>query len=385
MKSIKFLIFTSIFAQKALSVTGTEIPLIGVIAQPASSHLDNEYFNAQSHWNYIPRSYVDWISHSGAMPVLIPFDIPLDALDHLLDNIQGVLFPGGGSALFDDQGNPTLFQKRTKHIMDFAAKKNDNGVYYPLIGTCFGFQSLVIAMADQDPDLLVCNFGDEETSHTVDKDYDWDKSVFWKTMDQTLVSKAFSTGNLYYSHNCGFRPSSLTNSKAFMQNAWILATSVATTGKTFVAMVEHQHYPFVANQYHPEKTQFERLGPTFLARDPITMQFTSEFIMTMVDHTRPFAKNIADIDGSTRAYFEIYHAPERPAWDYFEQIYTMPRHEFMTQASSKIKNKPYETADERARMRNMKKALQKKLEKLNEKFEEVDLNVADDEEKKVLE
>jgi gamma-glutamyl hydrolase len=359
------LLLTVYLASAALATTGTEIPMIGVIAQPASNHLDNEYFHAQNHWNYIPRSYVDWVSHSGAMPVLIPFDIPLDALDHLLDSIQGVLFPGGGSALFDEHGHPTLFQQRTKHIMDFAQKKNDNGVYYPIIGTCFGFQSMVIAMADQDPDLLSCNFGDEETYHAVEKTSDWSKGTFWKTMDQTLVDSALKTGHLYYSHNCGFRVSSLTNSRAFRNNAYILGTSVSKTGKEFVGMVEHKHYPFVANQYHPEKTQFERLGATFLPRDPITMQFVSEFIMTIVDHTRPFSKNIGDVDGSIKAYWEIYHTPERPAWDYFEQIYTMPRHEFMTM-QRREDMREYESADEQARLRSMRAALKKKLGKMGD-------------------
>lgn len=347
------------------------LPLIGIIAQPASSHLDTQYYQSEQHWTYIPRSYADWVSQSGGMPLLIPFDLPKERLDHLLDNIQGVLFPGGGSPLFDSKGNPTPFQNRVKYILDFAAKKNDKGTYYPIIGTCFGFQAMVSAMAGNDPNLLTCEFGDEETHHTITPGYDYSKNKFWSSMDQTLLNEAWSTGNIYYSHNCGFRPSVLTNSKTFKDNVYLLATSVSKTGKTFVANVEHKRYPFIANQWHAEKTQFERLDLGWLPRDKITRQFVSDYIMKVVDNTRPFSKEIEQIPGSVRAFFQMYHHPQRPGWNYFEQVYVFQRIDEKLLAEEKEMLEmngpmPFESAVENMRKRKLREKYQKMLLEIEE-------------------
>jgi hypothetical protein len=82
----------------------TGLPLIGIIAIPASHTLNNEYYNAPTYWSYVPKSYIDYIGQTGAMPLIIPYDLPQETLDHLLANIQGVHFIGGGAPLFDSKG-----------------------------------------------------------------------------------------------------------------------------------------------------------------------------------------------------------------------------------------------------------------------------------------
>lgn len=305
----------------------TSLPLIGIIAQPASTSLNNEFFDADKHWTYIPKSYISWVSQTGAMAVLVPFDLPEDKFTHLLDNIQGFLLPGGGSALLDSKGNPTPFQRRVMKILDFAAKKNDKGIYYPVIGTCFGMQAMTLAFAGNAEGVLTCDFSNLDTHGVITPGYDYDKNVFWNSFsNRTLVYEAWNTGNICYDLSCAFRPSALTNSKAFNENAYLLATSKDKNGKIFAANIEHKRYPFIANQWHPEKTQFERSSSmSFLPRDDITRRFVTEFITKAVENTRPFAKELKDIPGTVKAYFEMYHIPIRPGWDYFEQVYVFPR------------------------------------------------------------
>jgi hypothetical protein len=139
----------------------------------------------------------------------------------------------------------------------------------------------------------------------------------------------------------------------FAKEAMVTATSISKNGMKFVAMVEHQKYPFFANQWHPEKTQFERIGPTWLSRDALTTKFTSEFIMTVVDKTRKFSKNLSTIDGATRAFFEVYHIPERPAWEDFEQIYTFQQ--FSAASRTLTKDLTYDKAEEESIKRKIKR------------------------------
>lgn len=296
-------------------------PLVGIMAVPASHTLDNEYYKAYDNWSYIPRSYIRYISQTGAMAVLIPYDLPLKTLDHLLENIQGMHFIGGSTTLGSD-GHPSFFQSRVTYIMNKAMKINDSGRYFPIVATCLGMQGLTVAMSGDKVSLLDCNIDDEDTNHVVTPTADFSKSKIWHKLDKDIVNAGLSEGNLYYSHGSGFRPRDLLNNPTFNANCIITATSIAKDGTEFAAMVEHRKYPFFANQWHPEKTQFERLGPIWLTRDSATTRFTADFIMTVVDQIRQYGKPLSAVDALTRAYFEVYQVPQRAAWEDFEQVYT---------------------------------------------------------------
>jgi len=85
-----------------VSCQNTGFPLIGIMSVPASNTLNNEYYQAQNNFSYIPESYIRFISQTGAMPVLIPFDVPQKTLDKILDNLQGIHFIGGGANFGSD-------------------------------------------------------------------------------------------------------------------------------------------------------------------------------------------------------------------------------------------------------------------------------------------
>lgn len=193
----------------------TGLPLIGVISVPAPRLLNNEYFNGQTYWSLIPKSYTSYIGQTGAMPLLIPYDIPLETLDHLLSQVSGIHFIGGGAPFFNQDGKPTFWLTRVKHIMKVAKKYNDEGKYFPILGTSLGMQSMVLAMARNDRDILSCDYDDHETNHSIQKTSEFVNSQFWGKIDSELVDRAFSNGYLYYSHICGFNPVKLANNPAF--------------------------------------------------------------------------------------------------------------------------------------------------------------------------
>ena len=115
----------------------TGFPLIGVISIPASNMFDTQYHKAQANFSYIPVSYVKYISQTGAMAVLIPFDLPIKTLDKLLDSVNGIQLIGGDADFGTDE-KPSFFQQRVHHIMKRAIEKNESGIYYPILGTCLG-------------------------------------------------------------------------------------------------------------------------------------------------------------------------------------------------------------------------------------------------------
>ncbi len=67
----------------------------------------------------------------------------------MLNWLNGVLFTGGGASL--DNGAPYFVAAQS--IFSYANTVNSQGDYFPLWGTCMGFQTLVRCQSDN-PNIL---------------------------------------------------------------------------------------------------------------------------------------------------------------------------------------------------------------------------------------
>lgn len=77
----------------------TKQVLVGVLAQPTSERIRSTAYNPEVVWSYVAGSYVDFVSQSGAMPVLVPYDITEEHLDYFIDTVDMFLLPGGAADL----------------------------------------------------------------------------------------------------------------------------------------------------------------------------------------------------------------------------------------------------------------------------------------------
>ena len=73
---------------------------------------------------------------------MVPFvwDEPEEVTLEKLSKVNGVLFPGGGGD----------YMRIGKLIVDEAKKMNDAGDFFPLWGTCLGFERLAVFTASSD-------------------------------------------------------------------------------------------------------------------------------------------------------------------------------------------------------------------------------------------
>jgi|TARA_B110000285_G_C14843327_1_gene476374 gamma-glutamyl hydrolase len=112
-------------------------PVIGIVAQPLEDTEKNlpEFAPYKS---YIMVAYVDYMKAQGArvIPIINGEDkeVTLDKIHH----IDGVFLPGGGADYFDIG----------KTALDEVLKINDGGQFYPLWGTCQGYEYLTAYTAD---------------------------------------------------------------------------------------------------------------------------------------------------------------------------------------------------------------------------------------------
>lgn len=73
----------------------------------------------------------------------------------LVWKVNGILFPGGNMVLIEDSKELTEYTIKGWLIYEEAKWLNDNGVYFPIWGTCLGFEQLHIY---EDPESLTKGF-----------------------------------------------------------------------------------------------------------------------------------------------------------------------------------------------------------------------------------
>lgn len=318
------------FSLIALSVLAEpdqpNIPIIAILGQYGSTTLSKQFPVPDKYYTYVTGSYVDWVGITGGMAMLVPFDLPRSTLDYLLSHSDMFLIPGGGTPLDDHKGGPSDFQQTVNYVFDWAKKKNDNGTYYPVWGTCNGFEASMIYWANTTK-ILRCDFNDTFKDHVVTPNStNLPNSKFWNNLNATNRDYVWNNGFAFYDHGCGVSPSDFYANERLAQNAYLMGTSLNDQGAEFIAMAEDKKYPFFATQWHPEKHQFER-GPAnaFCDKSTPTIKFMSEIIQELVDRVRATSKVFSKIPSAVKPYLSMYQTPYVIGYNNFERVYMTQR------------------------------------------------------------
>lgn len=95
-------------------------------------------------YNYVGRTYIEAIINAGGLPVLIP-QVELSDIGNILENVDGLLFSGGGDAKrFSKENLPALREQQPlRYDFETALMKAARDTKKPVMGICRGFQMLV--------------------------------------------------------------------------------------------------------------------------------------------------------------------------------------------------------------------------------------------------
>lgn len=94
--------------------------------------------------SYIMAAYVKWVEAAGARVVPIIMYEDWDVTESKLRSLNGLVFPGGDGDYLD-WGAP---------MFDLIVELNDQGQFYPIWGTCLGFESMTIWASDEGPTVM---------------------------------------------------------------------------------------------------------------------------------------------------------------------------------------------------------------------------------------
>ncbi|VVD01306.1 unnamed protein product [Leptidea sinapis] len=256
MKHCLFLAICAFVQCKAAVITDGKIievnerPIVGILSQEQSFYLHGK-FPEENYTSYIASSYVKDVEKSGArvVPILIGKD--RSYYKELMKKINGVLFPGGATFFNQSDG----YADAAQHIYEIAQELNDTGDYFPIFGTCLGFQLIIILASGRGKvenradcysyTNLLLIFSSDFRSSKLFKDAPEDVVQILANEDVTINVHRYCIldSNLEaYNLTVDWRPTSY----GYDDNAI-----------KFIATYEHTRYPFYAAQFHPEKSSFE--------------------------------------------------------------------------------------------------------------------------------
>jgi putative glutamine amidotransferase len=93
------------------------------------------------------RRYLDAVLWAGGVPIVIPTHTPIDRVPDYFERIDGILLPGSPTdidpAIFGEKRHPKLGKMLPERdALDFALLKHSEQAHLPVLGVCFGAQSL---------------------------------------------------------------------------------------------------------------------------------------------------------------------------------------------------------------------------------------------------
>jgi gamma-glutamyl hydrolase len=191
--------------------------------------------------SHIMKPYIDWFEERGVRVIPIPYDTTQHEM--YFHMVNGLFIPGG----------ETTFIIKNKTFMDSVTKffelSLDKDEYFPIWGTCFGFELLMFLIGDFNK-LKQYPAQGFYPLHITPAGY------------TSRMFRSFSPRYLHYlqhnkscnnNHDYGISPADFLNNPHLRRFYNILATSIDDKGKEYVAAIEGKVYPVYGVQWHPER------------------------------------------------------------------------------------------------------------------------------------
>jgi gamma-glutamyl hydrolase len=200
-------------------------PRVGIITMPPN--------NVPGAASYIPMSVIDWFRNAGIQVVPISYRLRPRDVPATLQHLNGLFLQGGPNYV-------KSYMRLVSHFLKAARTANANGDYFPVWGTCHGFQ------------LLLKEFGAPWPLTSFDS-MTWSAPLRLREPGRMHIPESAKL-SVEFSHQCGITVPLFEATPALRDPFRILATAVDRRGQEYIAAIEHKEQPFYGVQFHPELT-----------------------------------------------------------------------------------------------------------------------------------
>ncbi|XP_059185738.1 zgc:171566 [Centropristis striata] len=218
-------------------------PIIGVLAQ---ENLPEDQFASGS--SYIAASYVKYLEGAGARVVPIRINCTEKEYAKIFYSINGLLLPGGDVDLQTSQ-----FSRTAKIFYNLALKANDAGDYFPIWGTCQGFQQMSVLTASKN---LLTLTDTKAVALPLTLTPAAQSSRLFRSFPKDLLQSLTQENITSNFHKWSLSMQNYSRNSKLKRFYKVLSTN-NDGKKEFISTMEAYRYPFYAVQWHPEKSPFE--------------------------------------------------------------------------------------------------------------------------------
>jgi gamma-glutamyl hydrolase len=187
------------------------------------------------------KSYVDWFELCGIHVIPIPYDTTHHQL--LFQMVNGLFIPGGETTFI--MKNNTFIDTVSK-FFELSLQKDE---YFPIWGTCFGFEVLMAIIGGFTKFKRFNGHGLTPITITPEGK----KSRIFRSFSKKYIHYLQHHNSTLENHEYGISPTDFLNQLHLKRFFNIIATSISDDGKEYVAAIEGKHYPVYGVQWHPER------------------------------------------------------------------------------------------------------------------------------------
>ncbi|XP_036194245.1 gamma-glutamyl hydrolase [Myotis myotis] len=241
--ALGLLLCAAVTLRLSAAPASTQKPIIGILMQkcyPKAMKNLGKY--------YIAASYVKYLESAGARVVPVRPDLTDEEYVKLFHSINGVLFPGGGADL-----KKSGYARTAEIFYSLATQSFDDGDYFPVWGTCLGFEELsylvsgesLLTHTNTEGITMPLNFTESILQSRMFRNFPADLLLSLELEPLTANFHKWSLSKMNFTKN--------EKLKAFFN---VLTTN--TDGKIeFISTMEGYKYPVYGVQWHPEKSPYE--------------------------------------------------------------------------------------------------------------------------------
>ena len=201
-------------------------PIIGILAQNITRPTPG--VNGSS---YIVASYVKFLESAGARIVPIPTSLKEEELKYLFSRINGLLLPGGDCAF-----ETSKYYQHAALFFKWAVQATDEGDYFPIWGTCQGFQTLTEIVAGTDSIMSPSNSWN--TAWPLNLTENFHGSRMFSDMSEKLQKSIQIESLTYNAHQNCVTPDAFYRQRELSSFYKVLSLNNDLSGKTFISTIE---------------------------------------------------------------------------------------------------------------------------------------------------
>ena len=194
--------------------------------------------------SHIMKAYVDWFEERGVRVIPIPYDTTEPEM--YFNMINGLFIPGGDTPYIIQQ---MPFFDTVVRFFELSFQQDE---YFPIWGTCFGFEMLMFVVGG----FTKLKRYDAHGLFPISITRSGKRSRLFGSIRRThpqYLNYLETHKSTSQNHEYGISTGDFLENDNLRRFYNILATSVGEDGKECVAAIEAKYYPIYGVQWHPER------------------------------------------------------------------------------------------------------------------------------------